>query len=136
MVLVIVPFFYHGGFCCEDFPGLQHHDSWNIRYGFHVIGGLSDIRGQKAAWRASTFAYYNDVVELLSGEELTESEEKLIEKRLTSNVFDGWGGCRAIIDRNGKVYGVGNYSGAVSFYGRAPGGSACGRRKMLLVCDE
>ncbi len=47
VVLVIVPFFYHGGFCCEDFPGLQHHDSWNIRYGFHVIGGLSDIRGLK-----------------------------------------------------------------------------------------
>ena len=36
---------------------------------------------------SSLFAYYNDVVELLSGEELTESEEKLIEKRLTSNVY-------------------------------------------------
>ena len=50
------------------------------------------------------------------GEELTEREEKLIEKRLTSNVYSTDGvAAGAIIDRNGKVYGVGNYSWAVSF---------------------
>lgn len=115
VVLVIVPFFIMAAFVVRIFRD----------YNITTLGtsamvpchrGLSDIRGAKSRMESSLFAYYNDVVELLSGEELTESEEKLIEKRLTSNVYSTDGvAAGAIIDRNGKVYGVGNYSGAVSF---------------------
>ena len=116
VVLVIVPFFIMAAFVVRIFRdynittlGTSAMDSMSS-VGYQISGGL------KSRMESSLFAYYNDVVELLSGEELTESEEKLIEKRLTSNVYSTDGvAAGAIIDRNGKVYGVGNYSGAVSF---------------------
>lgn len=116
VVLVIVPFFIMAAFVVRIFRdynittlGTSAMDSMSS-VGYQISGEL------KSRMESSLFAYYNDVVELLSGEELTESEKKLIEKRLTSNVYSTEGvAAGAIIDRDGKVYGVGNYSGAVSF---------------------
>ena len=123
VVLVIVPFFIMAAFVVRIFRdynittlGTSAMDSMSS-VGYQISGGL------KSRMESSLFAYYNDVVELLSGEELTEREEKLIEKRLTSNVYSTDGvAAGAIIDRNGKVYGVGNYSWAVGLFVEAADG--------------
>ena len=101
VVLVIVPFFIMAAFVVRIFRdynittlGTSAMDSMSS-VGYQISGGL------KSRMESSLFAYYNDVVELLSGEELTEREEKLIEKRLTSNVYSTDGvAAGAIIDRN------------------------------------
>ena len=116
LVLVIIPFFIMAAFVVGIFRdynmttlGKSAMDSMSS-VGYQISGEL------KSRMEGSLFAYYNDIVELLSEEELTESEEKLIEKRLTSNVYSTDGvAAGAIVDQNGNVYGVGNYSGAVSF---------------------
>ena len=54
------------------------------RYQAYLTAGSYTHLGLKSRMESSLFAYYNDVVELLSGEELTEREEKLIEKRPVS----------------------------------------------------
>ena len=55
------------------------------------------------------------MVELLSREELTESDEAVIEKQLTNSLFSNDGvSASCIIDRNGKIYGIGSYYSAVA----------------------
>lgn len=116
LVLVIIPFFVMAAFVVEIFRdynitalGNSAMDSM-ASVGYQISGEL------KNRMESSLFAYYNDIVELLSGETLTESEEKLIEKRLNSSVYSIEGAVAgAIIDRNGKVYRVGNDAMAVSF---------------------
>lgn len=116
LVLVIIPFFVMAAFVVGIFRdynitalGNSAMDSM-ASVGYQISGEL------KNRMESSLFAYYNDIVELLSGETLTESEEKLIEKRLNSSVYSIEGAVAgAIIDRNGKVYRVGNDAMAVSF---------------------
>ena len=116
LVLVIIPFFVMAVFVVGIFRdynitalGNSAMDSM-ASVGYQISGEL------KNRMESSLFAYYNDIVELLSGETLTESEEKLIEKRLNSSVYSIEGAVAgAIIDRNGKVYRVGNDAMAVSF---------------------
>ena len=116
LVLVIIPFFVMAAFVVGIFRdynitalGNSAMDSM-ASVGYQISGEL------KNRMESSLFAYYNDIVELLSGERLTESEEKLIEKRLNSSVYSIEGAVAgAIIDRNGKVYRVGNDAMAVSF---------------------
>lgn len=116
LVLVIIPFFVMAAFVVGIFRdynitalGNSAMDSM-ATVGYQISGEL------KNRMESSLFAYYNDIVELLSGETLTESEEKLIEKRLNSSVYSIEGAVAgAIIDRNGKVYRVGNDAMAVSF---------------------
>ena len=109
LVLVIIPFFVMAAFVVGIFRdynitalGNSAMDSM-ASVGYQISGEL------KNRMESSLFAYYNDIVELLSGETLTESEEKLIEKRLNSRVYCiGGGVAGARIDGNGKVYGVGD----------------------------
>ena len=116
LVLVIIPFFVMAAFVVGIFRdynitalGNSAMDSM-ASVGYQISGEL------KNRMESSLFAYYNDIVELLSGETLTESEEKLIEKKLNSSVYSIEGAVAgAIIDRNGKVYRVGNDAMAVSF---------------------
>ena len=116
LVLVIIPFFVMAVFVVGIFRdynitalGNSAMDSM-ASVGYQISGEL------KNRMESSLFAYYNDIVELLSGETLTESEEKLIEKRLNSSVYSIEGAVAgAIIDWNGKVYRVGNDAMAVSF---------------------
>lgn len=116
LVLVIIPFFVMAAFVVGIFRdynitalGNSAMDSM-ASVGYQISGEL------KNRMESSLFAYYNDIVELLSGETLTESEKKLIEKRLNSSVYSIEGAVAgAIIDRNGKVYRVGNDAMAVSF---------------------
>ena len=116
LVLVIIPFFVMAVFVVGIFRdynitalGNSAMDSM-ASVGYQISGEL------KNRMESSLFAYYNDIVELLSGETLTESEKKLIEKRLNSSVYSIEGAVAgAIIDRNGKVYRVGNDAMAVSF---------------------
>lgn len=116
LVLVIIPFFVMAAFVVGIFRdynitalGNSAMDSM-ASVGYQISGEL------KNRMESSLFAYYNDIVELLSGETLTESEEKLIEKRLNSSVYSIEGTVAgAITDRNGKVYRVGNDAMAVSF---------------------
>ena len=116
LVLVIIPFFVMAVFVVGIFRdynitalGNSAMDSM-ASVGYQISGEL------KNRMESSLFAYYNDIVELLSGETLTESEEKLIEKRLNSSVYSIEGAVAgAVIDRNGKVYRVGNDAMAVSF---------------------
>ncbi len=116
LVLVIIPFFVMAAFVVGIFRdynitalGNSAMDSM-ASVGYQISGEL------KNRMESSLFAYYNDIVELLSGETLTESEAKLIEKRLNSSVYSIEGAVAgAIIDRNGKVYRVGNDAMAVSF---------------------
>lgn len=116
LVLVIIPFFVMAAFVVGIFRdynitalGNSAMDSM-ASVGYQISGEL------KNRMESSLFAYYNDIVELLSGETLTESEEKLIEKRLNSSVYSIEGAVAgAIIDWNGKVYRVGNDAMAVSF---------------------
>ena len=116
LVLVIIPFFVMAAFVVGVFR------DYNITaLGNSVMDSMASVGYQisgelKNRMESSLFAYYNDIVELLSGETLTESEEKLIEKRLNSSVYSIEGAVAgAIIDRNGKVYRVGNDAMAVSF---------------------
>ena len=116
LVLVIIPFFVMAAFVVGIFRdynittlGNSAMDSM-ASVGYQISGEL------KNRMESSLFAYYNDIVELLSGETLTEREEKLIKKRLNSSVYSIEGAVAgAIIDRNGKVYRVGNDAMAVSF---------------------
>ena len=116
LVLVIIPFFVMAAFVVGIFRdynitalGNSAMDSM-ASVGYQISGEL------KNRMESSLFAYYNDIVELLSGETLTEREETLIEKRLNSSVYSIEGAVAgAIIDRNGKVYRVGNDAMAVSF---------------------
>ena len=116
LVLVIIPFCVMAVFVVGIFRdynitalGNSAMDSM-ASVGYQISGEL------KNRMESSLFAYYNDIVELLSGETLTESEKKLIEKRLNSSVYSIEGAVAgAIIDRNGKVYRVGNDAMAVSF---------------------
>ena len=116
LVLVIIPFFVMAAFVVGIFR------DYNITaFGNSAMDSMASVGYQisgelKNRMESSLFAYYNDIVELLSGETLTESEEKLIEKRLNSSVYSIEGAVAgAIIDRNGKVYRVGNDAMAVSF---------------------
>ena len=103
LVLVIIPFFVMAAFVVGIFRdynitalGNSAMDSM-ASVGYQISGEL------KNRMESSLFAYYNDIVELLSGETLTESEEKLIEKRLNSSVYSIEGAVAgAIIDRNGR----------------------------------
>lgn len=116
IVLVIVPFFIMVAFVVRIFQdynvsslGDAARDAMSS-VGFQISGEL------KARKESSMSSYYNDVVEILSKEEIDESDKSIIEKQLSANIFSADGifaGC--IIDREGNVYGTGSYTTVLSF---------------------
>lgn len=114
ILLVIVPFFTMAIVVVNIFNNYSYSSLGNeamdsmSSVGFQIS---KEIRSRK---EDSLSVYYNDMIDILSKEELTEEDEEAIKKKLNASTYSGNGvSATCVISREGNAYGSGVYSALV-----------------------
>lgn len=114
--LVMIPFFIMAALIVGLFQDYNVSSLGDAARDSMSSVGFQISKELKARKENSMSSYYNDIVEILSKDEIDERDVSTIEKQLTANALSSDGvfaGC--VIDKEGNVYGTGSYTTVLSF---------------------